>query len=160
MSSGSPADNLHQSPHLSRTRTANLLPAHICWWGKEALFMKATVYYSSRISAVSCYVQLLTRVRLFATPRTVAPQSFLPFTISWSLLKLTSIESMMPSNHLILCHPLLLLPSIFPSIGVFSSESALGLRRPKYWSCCELGMSKMEYFISFPDEMLIVIESL
>ena len=56
------------------------------------------------------------------------------FTISWSLLKLTSIESVMPSNHLILCHPLLLLPSIFPSIRVFSSESALPIRWPKYWS--------------------------
>ena len=56
------------------------------------------------------------------------------FTISWSLLKLMSIESMMPSNHLILCHPLLLLPSIFPNIRVFSNESALPIRWPKYWS--------------------------
>ena len=155
MSSGSLADNLHQSPHLSRTRTANLLPAHICWLGKRVLFMKGTTYCSSRISAVSCYAQLLVHVQLF-----VAPQSSLSFTIFWILLKLMSIESVMPSIHLILCLPLLLLPSIFPSIRVFSSETALGLRRPKYWSCCELWMSKMECFISFPDEMLIVIESL
>ena len=68
------------------------------------------------------------------TPWTVALQAFLSFTISWSLLKLMSIESVMPSNHLILCHPLLLLPSIFPSIRVFSNESALHIRWPKYWS--------------------------
>ena len=68
MSSGSLADNLHQSPRLSRTRTANLLPAHIYWWGKGVLFMKGTMYYSSSISAVSCYVQLLIHVRLFVTP--------------------------------------------------------------------------------------------
>ena len=58
---------------------------------------------------------------------------FLSFAISWSLLKLMSIESVMPSNHLILCHPLLLLPSVFPSFRVFSDESALGIRWPKYW---------------------------
>ena len=62
------------------------------------------------------------------------PTLFLTFTISWSLLKLMFIESVMPSNHLILCHPLLLLPSIFPSIRVFSSKSALNIRWPKYWS--------------------------
>ena len=65
---------------------------------------------------------------------TAACQASLSFTISWSLLKLVSIESVMPSNHLILCHPLLLLPSIFPSIRVFSSELALHIRWPKYWS--------------------------
>ena len=69
--------------------------------------------------------------RLFATPWTAALQSF---TISQSLLKLMSIKSVMPSNHLILCHPLLLLPAIFPSIRVFSNESALHIRWPKYWS--------------------------
>ena len=68
------------------------------------------------------------------TPWTVALQAFLSFTISWSLLKLMSIESVMPSNRLILCHPLLLLPSIFPSIRVFSNKSALHIRWPKYWS--------------------------
>jgi len=78
-------------------------------------------------------VQSLSRVQLFATPWTAAHQSSLPVTNSWSLLKLMSIESVMPSNHLILCHPLLLPPSIFPSIRVFSNESVLRIRWPKYW---------------------------
>ena len=73
-------------------------------------------------------------VWLFVTPWTAAHQAFLSFTISWSLLKLMSIESMMPFNHLILCCWLLLLPLVFPNIRVFSSESALHIRWPKYWS--------------------------
>ena len=68
------------------------------------------------------------------TPWTAALQASLSITSSWSLEKLMSIELMLPSNYLILCHPLLLLPSIFPSIRVFSSESVLPIRRPKYWS--------------------------
>ncbi|XP_055394396.1 DNA repair protein RAD51 homolog 2 isoform X6 [Bubalus kerabau] len=76
----------------------------------------------------------LSHVRLFATPWTAARQASLSFTISWSLLKLRSIQLLMPSNHLILCCPLLLLPSILPSIRIFSSESALPIRWPKYWS--------------------------
>ena len=79
-------------------------------------------------------VQLLSRVRLFVTPWTVAHQASLSFAISWSLLKLMSIESVIRSNHLILCHPLLLLSSIFPSIRVFSNESVLRIRWPNYWS--------------------------
>ena len=79
-------------------------------------------------------VHSLSRVWLFATPWTSACQASLSFTISQSLLKLMSIESVMPSNHLILCCPLLLLPSIFPSISVFSSELGLCIRWPKYWS--------------------------
>ena len=79
-------------------------------------------------------VQSLSYVRLFATPWTAARQAFLSITNSWSLLNLTSITLVMPSNHLILCHPLLLLPSVFPSIRVFSNESALHIRWPKYWS--------------------------
>ena len=79
-------------------------------------------------------VQSLTQVWLIATPWTAEHQASLSFTISQSLLKLMSIESVMPSNHLILCHPLLLLPSIFPSIKVFSNESALCIRWPKCWS--------------------------
>ena len=78
-------------------------------------------------------VQLLSHVLLFATPWTAARQVPLVCTISWSLIKLTSIESVMPSNHLILCHPLLP-PSVFPSIRVFSSESVLCIRWPKSWS--------------------------
>ena len=70
----------------------------------------------------------------FVTPRTAAHQASPPITSSWSLLKLISIESVMPSNHLILCNPLLLLPSIFPSIGVFSNEPVLLIRWPKCWS--------------------------
>ena len=81
-----------------------------------------------------CSVQLLSRVRFFATPWTAACQASLSITNSRSSPKLMSIESVIPSNHLILCHPLLLLPSIFPSIRVFSSESILCIRLPKYWS--------------------------
>ena len=79
-------------------------------------------------------VQLLSRVWLFATPWTAARQASLSITNSRSSLRLTSIKSLMPSNHLILCHPLFLLPSIFPSIRVFSNESTLRIRWPKYWS--------------------------
>ena len=79
-------------------------------------------------------VQLLSRVQLFATPWTAAHQTSLLITKSRSLLKLMSIASVMPSNHLILCCPLLPPPSIFPSIRVFSNESALCIRWPKYWS--------------------------
>ena len=79
-------------------------------------------------------VQLLSRVRLFATPWTTACQTSLSIINSQSPSKLMSIESVMPSSHLILCHPLLLLPSIFPSMRVFSNESALRIRWPKYWS--------------------------
>ena len=85
-----------------------------------------TTYFSS--------FQSLTCVRLFMTPWTAACQASLSITNSWSLFKLMSIESVMPSNHLILCHPLLLLPSIFPSIRIFLNESVLRIRRPKYWS--------------------------
>ena len=79
-------------------------------------------------------IHLLSRIYLFATPWTAALQASLSFTISQSLLKLMSIESVMSSNHFILCHLLLLLPSIFPSIRVFSNESALHIKWPKYWS--------------------------
>ena len=79
-------------------------------------------------------VQLFSHVRLFVTPWAEAHQAFLSFTISWSFLKLMSTELIMPSNHLILCHPLLLLCSIFPSIRVSSNESTLCIRWPKYWS--------------------------
>ena len=78
-------------------------------------------------------VQSLGHVRHFATPWTAAHQASLSITNSWSFLELMSIELVMPSNHLILCHPLLLLPSIFPSIRVFSKESVLHIRCPKYW---------------------------
>ena len=79
-------------------------------------------------------VQSLSHVRLFATSWIESCQASLSITKSWSLCKLLSIESVMPSNHLILCCPLLLLPAIFPSIRVFSNESVLHIRWPKYWS--------------------------
>ena len=79
-------------------------------------------------------VQSLNCVQLFATPWTAAQQASLFVTNSWSLIKLVSMESMIPSNHVILCCPLLLLPSIFPSIRVFSNESALCIRWPNYWN--------------------------
>ena len=79
-------------------------------------------------------VQSLSRARFFATPWTAASQASLSITNSRSLLKFMSIESVMPSNHLILCRPLLLPPSVFPSIRVFSNESALHIRWLKYWS--------------------------
>ena len=92
-----------------------------------------SVHVLCRIQLYSS-VQLLSRVQLFVTPWSAACQASLSITNSQSLLRLMSIESMMPSSHLILCHPLLLLPSIFPSLGVFSNESVLHIRWPKYWS--------------------------
>ena len=91
-----------------------------------------TISYPKNIQFSS--VQLLSRVQLFATPWIAALQASLSITNSRSSLRLTSIDLVMPSNHLILCHPLLLLPSIFPSIRVFSNESVLCIRWPKYWS--------------------------
>ena len=85
-------------------------------------------------SAQFTSVQSFSQVQLFATPWTAAHQASLSITNSQSLLKLICIELVMPSNHLILCYPLLLLPSTFPSIRVFSNESALCIRWPKYWS--------------------------
>ena len=79
-------------------------------------------------------VQSLSHIQLFVTSWTIAHQAFLSFTISWSLLRLMPTELVMPSKHLIFCYPLLLLPSIFPSIRVFSNESALHIRWPKYWN--------------------------
>jgi len=93
----------------------------------------ARVGWFERIALFSS-VQSLSHVRLFETPWTAALQASLSITNSRSLPKLMSIESVMPSNHLILCHPLLLLPSILPNIGVFSNESALCIRWPKYWN--------------------------
>ena len=96
-------------------------------------------------------VQSLSCVRLFVTAWPTARQASLSITNSWSLLKLMSIESVMPSNHLILCRPFLLLPSIFPNIRVFSNESCLPIRWPKYWSFSFSISSSNEYsgLISF-----------
>ena len=98
---------------------------------KTQLFLKETFFLTSYDI---CSVQSVSHIQLFVTPWTAAHQASLSITNSWSLLKLMSIESVMPSNHLILCYTLLLLPSIFPSIRVFSNKSALHIRWPKYWS--------------------------
>ena len=95
--------------------------------------MSCTFYHNKKEEYISS-VQLLSHVQHFTTPWTAARQGSLSITNSRSLLKLMSTESVMPPNHLILCHPLLLLPSILPSIRVFSNESALHIRWPKYWS--------------------------
>ena len=106
---------------------------------KISVYMKLTFLLGAqKISKSDCcyccsFVHSLSDIRVFATPWTIALQASLSFTVPQSLLKLMSIESMMPSNHLILCCPLLLLPSIFPSIRVFSSESALRIRWPSIW---------------------------
>ena len=96
----------------------------------------------SSVESFSC-------VRLFAASWTAACQASLSITSSWSLLKLMSIESVMPSNHLILCSPLLLLPSTFPSIRVFSNESVLHIRRPKFWSFSISPSNEYSGLISF-----------
>ena len=90
-------------------------------------------YSGSIITSICCY-SVSKSCPTLCNPQIVACQVSLSFIISWSLLKLMSIESLMLSNHLILCHPFLLLPSIFPSIRIFSSELALCIRWPKYWS--------------------------
>ena len=92
------------------------------------------LFWKHIVVLTSCCCYLLSRVQVFATPWTAARQASLSVTKSRSLVKLMSIESVMPSNCLILCRPLLLLPSVFPSIRVFSNESALCIRWPKYWS--------------------------
>ena len=117
-----------------------------CWphspssWNKplEAWFMQIFVFIA---------VQTLSCVWLFVTPWTAACQASLSFTIFWSLLKLMSIESVIQPSHL--CHPLLLLPSVFPSISVFSNESALHIRWPKYWSFSISPSNEYSGLISF-----------
>ena len=100
---------------------------------KKKIYLCFTAYASFWLYQFSS-VQSLSHVRLFATPWTAARQALLSITNSQSSAKLMFIRSAMPSNYLILCRPLLLLPSIFPSIRVFSNESALHIRWPKYWS--------------------------
>ena len=107
------------------------------WWDRPLnnwMFLEQMLRSLSLHLLISTSVQSLSRVQLFVTPWTAARQASLSITNSQSLFKLMSIESVMPSNHLILCCPLLLLPSIFPSIRVFSNESVLRIRWPKYLS--------------------------
>ena len=105
-------------------------------WGRREsdIAERLTLSLSFTLSCLIVVVQLLSCIRLFTTPQTAAHQASLSTTKPRSLLKLMSFESVMPSYHLILCCPLLLLPSIFPSIRVFSNESVLCIRCPKYWS--------------------------
>ena len=120
------------------------------------------IEYSSLCYTVGPYClfyisdQLLSHVRLFATPWIAAHQASLSITISRSSLKLTSIESVTPSSHLILCHPLFLLPPIPPSIRVFSNESTLRMRWPKYWSFSFSNIPSKEHpgLISFRMDLL------
>ena len=108
-----------------------IFQARVLEWGAIA-FSKACAMCC--ITDITTLVRSLSCVWIFATPWTATCQVYLSFTIFQSLFKLMSTESVMPSNHLILYHPLLLLPSIFPSIRVFSNESALCIRWLKYWS--------------------------
>ena len=130
-----------QSPGASQP------PGHDPWAPEPTLACSCVHHAHVCLSSV----QSLSRVRLFGTPWTAARQASLSITNSWSLPRLISIESVMPSNHLILCHPLLLLPSIFLSIRVFSTESALRIRWPKDWSFSFSISSSSEYagLISF-----------
>ena len=124
--SGLPFPSPGDFPHPGIKPTSSALQA-------ESELLSHRGRYLDSISLVK-YLQSLSRVRLFATPWTTARQASLSITNSRSLLKLMPIESVMPSSHLILCRPLLLLPPIPPSIRVFSNEWTLHMRWPKYWS--------------------------
>ena len=111
---------------LSFSLPSSLLPSFL-------LLLPPSVLFPNKHLALVVVIQSLSHVPVWCeTPWTTAHQASLSFTNSWSLLKLMSIESVMPPNHLILCHPLLVLPSIFPSIRVFSNELVLLIRWPKY----------------------------
>ena len=110
--------------------------------------VRSQLIESENISCISS-VQSLSRVQLFETPWIAARQASLSITNPWSLLKLMSIESVMPSNHPIFCRPLLLLPSVFPSIRVFTNETALLIRGPKYWSFSFSPSNEYSGLISF-----------
>ena len=105
------------------------IPIIIKWrvWALDSIRPRLLLLFSRSVQLLGC-------VQLFVTPWVTARQASLSITNSWSLPKLMCIESVMPANHFILCHPLLLLPSIFPSIRVFSNESLLHIRWPTYWS--------------------------
>ena len=116
---------IYYSRGFSRPRDQTHVPCTVRW---------IRYNWATREAIIGSSVQSLSPVWLFSTPWTVARQASLSITNSWSLLKLMSIESVMPYNHLILCHPLLLLPAIFPSIRGLTNESVLPIRWPKYWS--------------------------
>ena len=139
----------------ARNKHINELPGHLQFFSVTNNIALSILTAEGEISTISdmqiiaVIFQLLQCVQLFATPRTTAPQASLSFTVTQSLLKLMSIESVMPSNHLILCCPLLLLPSIFPSIRVFSNESALPITWPKCWSFSISPSNEYSGWISF-----------
>ena len=125
------------------------------------LYMYTYIWFDIHFMSISVSsVQSFNRVWLFVTPWTAVRQASVFITNSWSLLKLMSIESVKPSNHLILCHPLLLLPPIPPSIRVFSNESVLLIRWPKYWSFSFSISPSNEYsgLISFRMDWLDLLE--
>ena len=131
---------LHPSPGDQKKKKTESVHIHLCLDTLTSPLMRKYVVTTWKsclfitLYSFSVLVQSLSCVRLFVTPWTVALQASVSITNSQSSPKLMSIELVMPSNHLILCHPLLLLLSIFPSIKVFSNESALHMRWPKYWS--------------------------
>ena len=141
----------HPPPHPSHPS-----PTHVAPTGCKEMPPVEQKWRQTRVSRLLNSVQSLSRVRLFATPWNAARQASLSISNSWSFLKLVSVESLMPSNHLILCRPRLLLPSIFPSIRVFSNESALRIRWPEYWSFsfCISPSSEYSGLISFSFDWL------
>ena len=144
--------------HLGHFRVLDIINSAAVNIGVHVIFeLQFHPYICPRGGLLNHIVQSLSRVHLFIIPWTAAHQASLPFIISQSWLKLMSIELMMPSNHLILCHPLLL-PSIFPSIRVFSSELALCIRWPKDWSFSFSISPSSEYsgLLSFRIECLIL----
>ena len=133
---------LHYRSNHTHTHTHTY--THIClpYCGRAALYLKT---YFSQKQTSGVFVQLLSHVQLSATPWPIARQASLSFTISQSLLKLMSTESVRQPKHFIFCRPLLLLPSVFPSIRVSSNESVLRSRWPKYWSFSLSISSSNEY---------------
>ena len=135
----SPAATVHRVAK-SQTRLKRR-SMHACLWSEfygilssKNLTLSIISLFLSLVPLINIWFQLLSHVWHFVTPQTIARQAPLSSIISWSLLRFISIELVMLSNHLILCRPLPLLPSIFPSIRVFSSELTLRIRWPKYWS--------------------------
>jgi len=120
---------------------------------------RLTDFENELMVALVVVAQSLSRVQLFATPWTAAHQASLSFTISQSLIKLISIELVKPFNHLILCCPLLLLPSIFPSIRVFSNELSLRIRWLKYWSFSISPSNEYSGLISFGNDWFDLLQS-